>query len=155
MARTPREIAAELDHLIAGAPDPEALDLGRVHQLAKEFFALPSANNSDRLGSWFRLFERYPAFDGYGVFWSILHGLEKCPRYAAVAVKSARRRPTEFPVLMIQRMLNSGISAVSAADLRRVLRAVADNRAASATLRTDATEFLATLVNGGASITKP
>ena len=142
MARTPREIAAALDALVAGAPDPEALDLDRIHRLAKEFFALPGANSSGRLGSWFRLFESCPGFDGNELFWSILHGLEKCPRYAALAVKSARCRPTEFPVLMIQRMLNGGITFVGAADLRGVLRAVAANPAASAELRADAAEFL-------------
>ena len=56
-----------------------------------------------------RVFERYPDEDGAGVFWSIVHGLEALPGYEPFLVESySKRAPSEFGVIMLGRILNSG-----------------------------------------------
>ena len=64
----------------------------------------------------FKVFERFPEHDGYGVFWSIVHGLESLPDYELALIDSLRRQPTEFNVMMVERILNAGISTVGDAE---------------------------------------
>ena len=54
-----------------------------------------------------RLFERFPEHDGFGVFWSALHGVEEIPGYEAQVVESLERRRSQFGVLLAKRILNS------------------------------------------------
>jgi hypothetical protein len=54
-----------------------------------------------------RIFERFPNEDGYGVFWTVLHGLEALPKYEAALFASLRRFPTQFGLTMARRILNS------------------------------------------------
>ena len=57
----------------------------------------------------FRLFERFPNDDGYGVFWTVLHGIEHQPDYEPHLKASVRHIPTEFNLRMVNRLLNSDL----------------------------------------------
>jgi hypothetical protein len=46
------------------------------------------------------VFERFPDHDGYGVMWSVLHGIEAILNYEIELLASVRRLPTEFGVVM-------------------------------------------------------
>jgi hypothetical protein len=104
--------------------------------LADAFFAHPDA--AHHLGVWFRLFERFPDDDAYGVFWTVLHGLEAQDGVDALVVDSIHRHPTAFPVLMVNRMLNAGIETVDGVDLIDLLERVAGDARANGEVRADA-----------------
>ncbi|QEH34909.1 hypothetical protein OJF2_34540 [Aquisphaera giovannonii] len=137
--RNIHEIVAEVDAL---APDDASeLDLARLHALAVEYFSHAEAPR--HLDAWFRLFERFPEGDGGGVFWSILHGIEAQPGSDEFVVASVARQPTHLPVLMVNRILNSGRSMVGGCDLVALLRSVTLDERASPEVQQDAERFLA------------
>ena len=133
-----RAIVAEIDAMTPA--DPDDLDLFRLDDLRAAHFAHPAA--SDHLDVWFRLYERYPEWDGHGVAWAILHGIEAQPDSDAHVVASVRRRPTEFPLLMVNRILNSGTTAVGDVDLLALLRSIAADESAGPAAREGAQGFL-------------
>lgn len=135
MSRDIREVVAEVDALRT----VEDADLDRLQTLIDEYFAFPSADH--HIEVWFRLFERFPDDDGCEVFWTILHGLETQPSYDAAVVASVRRKPTHFPVLMVNRMLNGGVVTVDGIDLLELLQEVAADKTAAAIVRKDAQRF--------------
>jgi len=57
-----------------------------------------------------RIFERFPEADGFGVFWSILHRIEATPGFEPFLLASVKRKPSEFTVMIINRMINGGIT---------------------------------------------
>ena len=69
-------------------------------------------------------------------------GFEAQPGSDAVVVASVRRRPAHYPVLMVNRMLNGGITTGAGVDLLGLLRQVATNERASAEVREDAERYL-------------
>jgi hypothetical protein len=138
MARDIRDVVAEIDTLAPANADD--LDLDRLQSLAEEYFSLVDA--PAHLDVWFRLYERFPDSDGHGVFWSILHGIEAQPDSEKFVVASVRRNPTRFPVLMVNSMLNAGISEAGGSSLLEVLRSVATDERALPGVRRDAEQFL-------------
>ena len=107
--RTITEVIADVDALNTAHEDD--LDLDRLYQLAKEYFVLEASGDVEHLDVWFRLYERYPDSDGYGVFWTILHGIEHVmfsPTGLLLIVnRSLQRKPTYFPLLIVSRMRNT------------------------------------------------
>ena len=99
---------------------------------------LSSAYPERGMGALLRVFERFPDQDGYGVFWSILHGLEGLPGYEEALIESIRRQPSEFSLLMVSRMLNAGRTHVNGTDLLGLLDEVARNPDYSAALHKEA-----------------
>jgi hypothetical protein len=75
-----------------------------------------------------RLYERFPDSDGDGIFWSIVHLLESLPGYEMKLVESARRRPSGFGLLMLNRILNAGRTHVGSTDILSLLGQVAGNK---------------------------
>lgn len=73
------------------------------------------------------IFERFPMDDGFGIFWSILHGLEKLPGYETHLIQSLQRQPAKFSLLMVQRILNSGCSHIDDTDLLILLKNIAED----------------------------
>ena len=73
----------------------------------------------------FQIFERFPSQDGFGVFWSILHGLEAAPGYEPFLMESVGRAPSEFTVRMINRMINAGELRIGSRELLSVLEHIA------------------------------
>jgi hypothetical protein len=132
-----KEVVAAIDAL---PTVDSADDLSRLQNLADRYFIGPEAANY--LGVWFRLYERFPEDDGCGVFWSVLHRIEAQPGYEQPVVESVRRRPSRFPVLMANRLLNSGIRQVGGVDLLELLRRVAADEQCPPSVREDAQGFL-------------
>jgi hypothetical protein len=90
----------------------------------------------------FRLFERFPDKDGFEVFWSVLHGLESLPGYETELLKSVQRKPSEFSVRMVNRILNTGQKHVCDTDLLNLLQQVVDNPTALHSVQTEAKRFI-------------
>jgi hypothetical protein len=136
-------VSRDIHNLIADIDALAALDISgcaRLESLIDEYFASPVA--VDHLDVWFRLYERFPDDDTHGGFWSILHGLEAQPGCDAAVVVSVCRKPTFFPLMMVNRMLNGNITTAAGTDLLGLLRRVAADEQASATVRQEAQRFL-------------
>lgn len=73
------------------------------------------------------VFERFPEGDGLGTFWSIVHLLESCDGYERFLVQSVRRKPNELNVLMVNRLINGGVSSVEGHSLLALLFSVSTN----------------------------
>jgi hypothetical protein len=97
--------AYEILESIAALTDPE--DPVALARLETALDSLPPTEAPEAIVfSLFKLLERFPTSDGLGVFWSVLHYLEATPRHEACLVASINRCPTEFGVLMVNRILN-------------------------------------------------
>jgi hypothetical protein len=95
------------------------------------------------IGALLGVFERFPEADGFGVFWGILHALEALEGYEPQLLASVQRKPCEFNVLMVTRLLNAGISQIEGQLLAGLLRSVLSNPQATAQALHDAQQYLA------------
>lgn len=89
------------------------------------------------------VFERFPEDDGFGVFWGLIHALEACSGYEYEMLASVARKPCEFNVLLVNRLLNAGITEVDGIPLEGVLSTVMGSDAATPGARHDAERFIA------------
>jgi hypothetical protein len=96
---------------------------------------------ADAVDDLFAVFERFPGEDGAGVFWTILHGLESLPDYERALVASVRRRPSEFGVLMVKRLLNGGQTQGEDVPLLGLLESVAARADVPESIRQSARDF--------------
>ncbi len=135
MARTIAAIIGDIDEFL-----PRDGEWKRLDRLLDELFG----SDQPQLGivPLLRVFERFPEEDGYGVFWSIVHGLESLPGYEKPLLASINRKPTEFTVLMVNRMLNSGITEVEGVSLLTLLARVSSDSRATKGIKKDAERFL-------------
>ncbi len=117
-----------------------AEDLTHLQVLVDRYFNHPEAGNY--LNVWFHLYERFPNKDGEGIFWTILHGIENYPNSAKLAIESVLRQPSEFPLMMLNRSLNSGIYRVGNVDLLALIQQVATNDRYSQIIRDLAIGYL-------------
>jgi hypothetical protein len=88
------------------------------------------------------VFERFPEDDGYGIFWSIVHCLEASQGYESALIESVSRCPAEFNLLMVNRLINGGVTEIEGRSLLSVLASVASNHSASARARKLAQGFI-------------
>lgn len=137
MTNTLDTICEEIEALASVADENS---VARLVSLTDDFFQ--QANAEGRLEVWFRFFERFPEEDGFETFWSILHGIERLPGYETLVVGSVERRVSQFPVLMINRVINGGITTVEGMDLISLLEAVAESPSVLPSVREDALGFL-------------
>ena len=107
--------------------------------LAKIFTAPLSQEDKAAL---LEVFERYPEDDGFGVFWSIVHGLEHVNTYETELVASVRRCPNLFNTLMLNRMLNAGITTAAGESIDKLFREVLAHHSASASVAKQVQGFL-------------
>lgn len=135
-----REIADIADALGSLATVTEEGDVAELVSLVDAYFQHPDAGA--HLELWFHFMERFPEADGFGAFWSILHGIERYPGNDALVVESVKRRPSRFPVTMLNRMMNASIRRVAGADLLALLESVAASNCAPG-VREDAAHFAA------------
>ncbi|WP_461537009.1 hypothetical protein [Spongorhabdus nitratireducens] len=89
------------------------------------------------------LLERNQDHDGYGVFWSIVHALESLGGYETELAASALRKPHELSVLMLNRLLNSGIQTIDGRPILEILLEIANNPAFPKSIQEEASEFVA------------
>ena len=68
-----------------------------------------------------QIFERHPDSDGHVIFWSMLNTIEAIPGYESYLLSSIRRMPSNFSLLMINRMMNSGVIDVEGVNLFSLL----------------------------------
>ena len=122
------------------SPENEA-QLQRLDAFIQDFSKRePTAADFEALLS---VFERFPCHDGFGVFWSIVHCLEHFQGYEPALLDSVRRRPGEFNLTMINRMMNAGVANVGDVSLIDVLQTVAASETASQQAREIARDFIA------------
>jgi hypothetical protein len=88
------------------------------------------------------IFERFPEPDGLGVFWGVVHALEACNGYEPSLMASVNRKPCEFNVLMINRLLNAGVTEIDGQSLIEVLQKVPSNPTATVKAGIDAHRYL-------------
>jgi len=131
MARPAAEIADAIDQF-----QPDHGDWLGLDELLDELFQrdLPDVAFDSLLG----VFERFPTDDGAGVFWSILHGLESLPGYESHLVKSIQTNPSEFSLIMVHRLLNSGVEKLDETRCLALLEDVAQNQSTSEVVRNTA-----------------
>jgi hypothetical protein len=88
------------------------------------------------------VFERFPDEDGFGVFWSIVHSLEACTGYESALIESVTRMPVEFNILMVNRLINGGITQVNGHSLLSVLTSVTSHPSATSSAKESAQDFV-------------
>lgn len=135
MARPVSEIIAAIDGFKPSSGNWLGLDA-----LLEELFQSGSASLG--IDAMFRVFERYPAEDGFGVFWSILHGLESLPGYESRLVESVRKAPTHFALRMVNGLLNAGCREAGGVNLLSLLEEVVQDETTRPEIRQEAQEIL-------------
>lgn len=112
--------------------------LNELHDLDDAAQMQALMNALDRLGeqlpsepavteALFGVLERFPESDGYGTFWTILHILEDTPHYESALLRSVRRQPNEFTVLMLNRLWNAEVATIGETKILDLLREVVAN----------------------------
>lgn len=136
LAMNPSEIAAGMAS-ITSVDDVEQLEL--LERLLSKLN--PSSLCDEEYCALFGLFERFPEHDGFGVFWTILHRLEKSPQYEPHLLQSVQRQPAEFNLRMIARLVNGGVMQIGSVNLPALLRSVSTDQGVSESARAWACEF--------------
>lgn len=113
-------------------------------QRLDESISYLSGRDTDRrdIEALLAIFERFPEHDGFGVFWAILHCLERLPGHEPALLESVRRTPGNFNLLMIKRMLNSGITQSGDQSLAELIQEIADSHHAGERARQIAKRLL-------------
>ncbi len=96
----------EIIALLHAFPGQEEGNLEQLDEVAAAAVSLRQDGELD--AALFSVFERYPDEDGYGVYWSILHGLEARGDYESGLLASVRRKPSVFAATMLNRLCNTG-----------------------------------------------
>jgi len=104
-----------------------------------ELFSTDKA--ADGMGALFRVFERNPLADGYGVFWTLLHGLESLPEYEHSLLESTHRCPSAFTLIMLKRLSTAGVREIAGISIVGLLNNIAENPAVPAELRRQARRY--------------
>jgi hypothetical protein len=89
-----------------------------------------------------RIFERFPQADGFGVFWSILHRIEAMSGYEPFLLASIKREPSEFTIMMVNRIINGGKKAIEGVNLMSLLSDIEASANYSEGIRKTAKGFL-------------
>ena len=118
----------------------ETDDLDGLDRLIADAVSGPSSAELD--GALFSIFERFPLEDGHGVYWSIVHSLERRGGYEQALLASVRRSPSPFALLMLNRMWNAGQRQCAGVSIVSILEEVSCASDASAKTRQEAMEFL-------------
>jgi hypothetical protein len=139
-----------LVHELSEFTDPNSeTQLRRLEELLSSLD--PSACGEAEFEALLEVFERFPEHDGFGVFWSIVHLLEACTGYEQELVRSVRRKPVEFNLTMINRLLNAGVPEVGGQPLDGLLASAEESHEADQRARQVARGFMQRLAaRGGA-----
>ncbi len=135
MARPVLEIIADIENF-----EPSDKSWLGLEELLDELFSSGSADTG--IDAMLRIFERYPGEDGDGVFWSIVHGLESLPGYEAKLVEAIRKTPSDFTVLMVNRLLNVGCREVGEVPLLPLLKQIEKDETVCPKIRQRATKII-------------
>ncbi len=119
----------------------ESGDLSRLDAVIGQSVSVKPNESLD--AALFGIFERFPEEDGHGVYWSIVHGLERRGEYEQALLASLRRAPSMFTLTMLNRLLNAGQSTCAGVPALQLLEAAAVSPLACESARKAATRFLA------------
>ncbi|TAA42570.1 hypothetical protein EXY25_14860 [Corallincola spongiicola] len=111
------DIIRDLDEFKPVNDDWSALDL-----LIDEAI---EANSPQLITPLLSILERNQSHDGFGVFWSIVHGLESMDGYEAELKNSVLRKPHELSVVMLNRLVNSSVSDIAGTPINALIEQVA------------------------------
>lgn len=135
MPRESATIIAELNCFVGSNTNWQTLD-----ELVAALFENPVCGAG--LDALLGVFERHPTHDGFGVFWTLLHGIESVPCYEVHLFQSLRRRPSLFGVYMVNRILNGGVREVGPESWISGLRNVASRDDVEQEIRDEAGKYL-------------
>jgi hypothetical protein len=130
----------ELIAFLRGFPGQEAGDLDTLDEVVAEAVSLPPDPELD--AALFSVFERHPDEDGYGVYWSILHGLEARGAYEPALLACVRRKPSEFAARMLNGMCNAGHKDCAGVAILHLLTEIAGSPDASEETRRSAAAYV-------------
>ena len=130
----------ELVNALLAFGGQEVGDLAALDGLIAEATSQPPSDELDR--ALFGIFERFPSEDGHGVYWSIVHGLERRGGYEESLLASVRRSPSPFALLMLNRLSNDGQTECGGISIVSLLQEVASSPDANPDLRAEAVAFL-------------
>lgn len=89
-----------------------------LEQIVNDYFNHPQAG--EFLDVWFGLYERCED-NSNGIFMTILHRIETYhPKFNHLVVESVLRRPSSFPLMMLNRLINGGFTEVDGVDLQKL-----------------------------------
>jgi hypothetical protein len=111
----------------------------RLDELTNELLTIPNAQAA--IPELFDVMERLPDSE-LGSPGSLVHTLEKLPGYEQELVRSVRRRPAILSVWMINRILNTELSADQRKMYMELLNEAASHSNAPETVRDDARSFI-------------
>ncbi|MBI5035197.1 MAG: hypothetical protein HZB51_32120 [Chloroflexi bacterium] len=118
-------------------------DVENLKKLEATLKRLGATEHRDQaMDALYRLYERFPLDDGYGLCWEILHQLERMPNYEIALVQSLQRQPAQFSLTMLERWLNAGRTHIDGIDLIALLITIAANPNENAAIRESAQECL-------------
>lgn len=137
MNQSVREIVANLDNIESLETQGE---LARLDENVVRLFAVE--NPESGIGASLRVFELFPEQDSFGIFWSIVHGLETLSGYELPLIESVKRQPSLFGLLMINRLMNGGVTEIHNNDLLDILKTVAADKQQSEEIRAEAQDFV-------------
>ncbi len=142
----------EIQTVVATLDSIESLEdnnLQALHEAIEQVYALPP-HAEQVIEALLRVLERFPEEDSYGVFWGILHTLEKMPgRYESPLVQSIQRQPSEFSLNMLYRILKDGQTEAGGINLYNLLESVATDSRWSEDIRKDAQHSILALRDYG------
>ena len=134
--QTPNDVVVALSGFTGQATG----DLRALEETIRAAMQEPRSNEID--SALFGLFERFPEEDGYGVFWSIVHGLERRGGYEGSLLASVQRSPSPFSLLMLNRLLNAGQKLCAGTPIFPILEHLSAEGVAPL-VQQEATRFLA------------
>lgn len=123
------------------APADEPENVGRLYEIFDQLQGLAPELRSPVIPAILGLIERYPAAD-LGSPGPLVHELEAIPGYESLLRDSVVRQPAHLSIWMVNRILNSELSADERSVWLQVLRSVLTHPLASSDLRQGASEFL-------------
>lgn len=123
------------------APSDESKNVGRLYGIFDKLQALPPAQRSPVIPAILGLIERYPEAE-LGSPGPLVHELEAIPGYESYLRDSLVRQPAYLSIWMVNRILNSELSADERSGWLQVLRSVLTHPLATADLRKGVSEFL-------------
>lgn len=112
------------------------------YELEEALEELYNSNNPELgLNAMLSIYERYPDEDN-DILWGMLHGIEEIKDYETKIIESIKRKPSFFGVLIINRMLNDGVTTIDNIKLIDILNKVIDNPSSTDYIKQKAIRFL-------------
>ena len=125
---------------LPNVPPDDWINLDRLDEILQKLWA--TGRQERGTAALFGIFERFPDYEDFGVFWSILHGLESLPNCGTEMIASVRRVPNEWNLSMVNRFLNGGFITIDDTNLMELLRETAVRPDVSEDARKKAQHYL-------------